>query len=50
MKLTVEPGKIRVMVGSGSTDIRLEGAFSVLDQIAVQRRSSQIVGTAKYLD
>ncbi len=50
MKLTVEPGKIRVMVGSGSTDIRLEGAFSVLDQIAVQRRSSQIIGTAKYLD
>lgn len=47
MALALEPGRVRVMVGASSADIRLEGAFQVLGRIAVQQRSSQIVGASR---
>jgi beta-glucosidase len=50
MQLVIEAGSIRVMVGSGSADIRLEGTFSVAENIQVQQRSSQIVGRYQYLE
>jgi beta-glucosidase len=49
MVLGLEAGPIRVMVGGGSEDIRLEGSFHVVEKIAVQERSSQIVGRFEYL-
>jgi beta-glucosidase len=50
MHLVVEPGPIRVMLGSSSADIRLEGAFNVVEKIPVKQRSTQIIGTYKYQD
>lgn len=47
--LGLEPGRIRVMVGGGSADIRLEGAFQVAEKITVKQRSTQIVGEFTYL-
>ncbi len=49
MALVVEPGRIRVMVGGGSADIRLEGAFDVAQKITVSQRSTQIIGACEYL-
>jgi beta-glucosidase len=48
MQLVVEPGPIQVMVGGGSADIRLEGSFDVAEKIAVERRSTQIIGMFEY--
>lgn len=48
MRLGVEAGRIRVMVGSSSADIRLEDAFIVTENIQVQRRSTQIAGRCRY--
>lgn len=50
MRLLVEPGVIRVMLGSSSTDIRLEGTFNVVTEIPVKQRSTQIVGMVAYLE
>ena len=49
MVLVVEPGRIRVMVGGGSADIRMEGAFDVAQKILVSQRSTQIIGACEYL-
>jgi beta-glucosidase len=40
LDLVLEPGQITVMVGSSSTDIRLEGAFEIVgeDKICVEQR------------
>src|SRR5439155_20138493 len=32
MHFVVEPGKFRVMIGSGSEDIRLNGEFEIVDK------------------
>lgn len=49
MHLVLEPGSIRVMVGSSSADIRLEGAFAVPEKIEVRQRSTQIIGQSQFL-
>jgi beta-glucosidase len=48
MHLLVESGPIRVMIGGGSADIRLEGDFNVAEKITVKQRSTQIIGKVEY--
>ncbi len=48
MHLVLEPGPIRVMVGSSSADIRLESSFNVTEKIQVKQRSTQIIGEYQY--
>lgn len=49
MALTLESGRIRVLVGASSADIRLESAFHVTETIPVSQRSSQIIGQFEYV-